>query len=312
MNNTLSNPNSSSQSPNNSGWDSLSDIQFSGNSQPEDPETQTIFFDNHDPKRANQPLQDEAEKAKRRNRQGAKIINAFHTGNLITEVSDFTTDTARENFYGWLNNHQLTPVEESQFLQTIGTPMFSENGNPEQTLSKLSSAHERGILADMSGRGFDQRDQVNTSDLEAVLDRYPTPIEFQAAEAKFLDGLVSPKKRAEYTQDLEIFKAKFYGKRQEYHEAWQKLEQDAKTYQAALDRRQETPEEYAQKVDEGVYAEYFYPSEDLGYLAPETQEQYRNPDYQPTGPNSTQSSTDNSPQNTTKKGIFGKIFGRKK
>lgn len=281
----------------------------------EDPETQTIFFSTPEVANANETLRAQNEKEMRLRKQSAKIVESFMTGKHVSEIDEpAADDNGYITFYGQLNHHQLTPTDESAFLQSLATPLHHKDGF-SKTYAELNSDHEFKILAFASGKGFGKDIPTAINDLQTILETYPTPVEFQVVEDRLLDGIRrvsqnSPGKVAEYQKDFETFKQKIYGKRQEYHEAWQKLERDARNYQILHAPRTETPEEYAEKVREGVYAEYFYPSEDLGYLAPEAQAQYHNPDYQPVSEASP--STTPTPQADSKKGLFGKLFGRKK
>lgn len=304
MNNTLSNPNASHQSHNaNSDWDDLSKVPFTANSQPEDPDSQTVFFNTRDPKRPNRLPQDHNKLYERLQRQGAKIVNALHTGKSVVEVSDSATEADRQDFYNWFINGQLSPAIESQLLQTIRPPMFGKEENAEKTLKALSSVHEQRILAVASGRGFNNYDSVDLTDLATAIQNYPTPVEFQSLEASLINSIQQPAKRTAYTEDLEVFKQKFYGKRQEYHEAWQNLEREARNQQLLTAPNRETPEEYAQNVADGVYAEYFDPAE---------RERVYRPDFNTNQALDGSAHQPNSGKPEAKKGLFGKFFGRKK
>lgn len=236
------------------------------------------------------------------NRHATRIINSLMTGQFVTEVSDSVTSAgARETVYGWFNNGQLTPSHESQLLQTIASPMHAENGGFEKTFAKLDSAHERSILAFASGRGFNNRDQTDISDLQTVLNKYPTPVEFQVVENELLDSIRRapnnpPEKVAEYQKDLEEFKRKFYGKRQEYHEAWQKLGQEARADQASQQR-------FIEQMQSGDMN--YQPPEVRAYV--ESAKQQQNPEHA-----TIESRSPDTVKPEPKKGIFGKIFGHKK
>lgn len=252
----------------------------------------------------------EAANEKKLNQHTTKIINSLITGRDVTEVGDSVTSAgARETVYSWINNGQLTPSHESQLLQTIAPPMHTRSGSFEKTFGDLSSPHERGILTFASGRGFNNRSQADVSDIQAVLNRYPTPVEFQAVEDELLDSIRRapnnpPEKVAEYQKDFAEFKRKFYGKRQEYHEAWQRLEQEARASQAAdqrfLERMQSEGMDY-QSPEVRAYVEAAkqqqdptsanYPADRRVIIKP------RDPDTAKPEP---------------KKGVFGKLFGRKK
>ena len=291
---------------------SLDNVPKSKDFYAEDPETQTIFFESQQTAKANETLAVQTEEEKRLHRHGVKIINSLLTGEQVaTSPETPVQDNAYEIFYNWINDGQLTSAHESQLLQTIAPPLSSRNSTPEKLLAQLASDHEHGILAYASGRGFHYRKQVNTSHLQAVISRYPTPVEFADFEETFLSDLRSTSgeaKATEYQSDLEVFKNKFYGKRQQYHKAWQQLERQAKDYQTLHAEPVESPEERAQKIKDGIYAEYFYPEEDLGYQAPEQRERWRNPDYVAPENQTTQEPAPSSKQ----RGIFNKLFNRKK
>lgn len=243
----------------------------------------------------------ESAKLNKINEHSTKIINSLFTGKHVTEVSNsLISPSARENVYNWINNGQLTPAYESQFLQTIATPMQSKNGSLEQTLHNLTP-HEQGILAFARGRGFNNQAQTNPSDLQNILSQYPTPVEFQSIEDTLLDTLRhspnnSPEDVLQYQKDCETFKQKIYGKRQEYHAAWQNLVQEA--------HRQQKLAEFHQQMFNAR------PSSELSYQAPEVRAYYDNQSNANSTPNQAANSSPTNP--TAKKGIFGKLFNRKK
>lgn len=263
--------------------------------------------------RAEKVAQEQALEAARErvlNKHEAKIINSLMTGQPVTEVGDSVTSAgARETFYGWVNNGQLTPSHESQLLQTIATPMQTQSGGFEKAFNNLSSLHERGILTFASGRGFGQRDQASISDVQTVLQKYPTPVEFQVVENELLDSIRRapnnpPEKVAEYQRDLETFKQKFYGKREEYHKAWQKLEQEAKNYQ----NRQQI---FIERMQSDSIA--YQPPEVRNYIENLNQQQNSTAANYPADRRVIIKSRDpDTTQSETKKGVLGKLFGRKK
>lgn len=251
---------------------------------------------------------EEEEKNARLKSHTAKIVTSFITGQHVADIEKpVAGNGARETFYGWLNDGQLTTADEHALLQSLTAPVHFKNGFTK-VYANLGSDYEQTILAFASGNGFGSNIPTTISDVETAFNQYPTPIEFQAVENAFLNNIhnvpgLPPEEVAKYQKAVDSFKNKIYGKRQQYHEAWQKLEQEAKSHQAHL-----------QNLNE------HYESSDMDYQSPEAQA-YAEKLQQQFGSSSSEHSADrrvviksrdqDTADSKSKKGIFGKFFGRK-
>lgn len=186
----------------------------------------------------------QAEAAKKETeRQEDKLIRAFMQNpeaGLFSAHRVQVGKAEREDFYQKVASGEISALEESEVLQNIATPL--DVGVPhQQVLAGMQDKHERRILAEMSGTGFDNWQYVNPNALSATMAKYPTPVEFAPAEEEMLEAIRlhnSPAKYQEYREAMESFKQKFYGKRYEYHKAFQSLQGKAEQFTQAQTARE--------------------------------------------------------------------------
>lgn len=234
-------------------------------------------------------------------RQERKAIGMILYGeNAITQPDLQITDQDRERAYQMLSDGSFGPKEQSAILQRIAPPSRAHGGTPQAVFAKLSDKHSRRIFAFVNGIPDipeNLRDMPSTM-VDATLNRYPTPVEFNIKADEMLERLRlhNPESKClEYARDLETFKQQLYGKRQEYYAAFQALQSQAderQTKQASRDRVLQAIHQSASTAPSGqtinsgkgsaqpTYAEpsaeqFAYPEEDLGYQAPEARERWR-------------------------------------
>lgn len=161
-------------------------------------------------------------------RQERKIISAFLGNPQSMHAHDVAiNDTERMTFYQSLVNGNINQQQKSAFLQNIVTP---SDRSPENVLAKLSDKHERRILAYLSGAGFNNWEQLSLDHLTTTLQQFPTPYELADVEQNFLNSIQqhnSPEKFLEYQTAMDSFKQKFYGKRLEYYNSLESLQDEA-------------------------------------------------------------------------------------
>lgn len=142
-------------------------------------------------------------------------------------------DTERDTFYHKLASGQISQADQSQMLQLITLPAFNGGGqyNFEPSFQKINTNHGRKILAFTGGFGFNNAAGMSSDHLRALLETYPTPIEFANPEAQMIDALIrsgNPEEKVkQYQADFEDFKQSVYGKRYEYAQALDMLKDQA-------------------------------------------------------------------------------------
>ncbi len=172
-----------------------------------------------------------------RERQENKIIASLLRGEdaLFQKQVDISP-AERQQFYDQILNHQITREQESHLLQQISTPAHDRTGQLTRTgdvLAQLNTKHDQRILSYMTAVNGQMPASLTPDHITAFLQKYPTPIEFASAEQDFLtmiDYRNGDAKLREYEADIETFKHKIYGKRQEYYQALQSLEGKAHQY----------------------------------------------------------------------------------
>lgn len=173
---------------------------------------------------------------------------------------------------GKINNQTM-----SEILQTLATPFLRKGANPANTLNAIGqSKQERGILALMSGRGFENRDQIGTDDLKTALENYPTPFEYESFAHRLIDTVRAnnpPETVRNYENAIDNFSKTFYGDRHDYYDAYQVIKADATTFNK---QRQARTEEAAKKEREFFNS---YPS----HPNSQNQESHTPPDFQHSG-----------------------------
>lgn len=128
------------------------------------------------------------------------------------------------------NSGRFGSNEEHQILNYIKDPVRMYG--PEGVFSNIDSKHELRILGMFTGGedGFNHYGELSPGAVEAFLSKYATPIEFDAESNSFLNMIErnnGKQKREQYEVAMESFKAKVYGKRQEYWEQMKLLRAEA-------------------------------------------------------------------------------------
>ena len=137
---------------------------------------------------------------------------------------DVVVDAIRRGF--------INRIHERAALETVMRPCDFPGGIKE-TMSKITSLHERRILADMSGGDFYNPDGVTEDNLAEFLRRYKTPIDFDRMAVNFLDGIEAANglaKRRGYEADMANFRLKVYGKQEECWICMKRLEKEVVRY----------------------------------------------------------------------------------
>ena len=135
---------------------------------------------------------------------------------------DVVVDAIRRGF--------INRIHERAALETVMRPCDFPGGIKE-TMSKITSLHERRILADMSGGDFYNPDGVTEDNLAEFLRRYKTPIDFDRMAVNFLDGIEAANglaKRRGYEADMANFRLKVYGKQEECWICMKRLEKEGR------------------------------------------------------------------------------------
>ena len=180
-----------------------------------------------------------AEKAEAMNRarQERKIIAVFGTRqgdfldySYINAHDVRIDDSMRDEVMRDLASGAITDADKKAFLHHIKLPTDREGGITA-TFQKLSSKHEKRILAEMTPVGFNNWRNASGVDLLDFLRTYPTPMDFDAAASEFLDRigrLNGQQKRQEYEQAMASFRQKVFDKREEYWQRIKALENEAR------------------------------------------------------------------------------------
>ncbi len=192
-----------------------------------------VPFKNQNVARDNPETENESSSLSRQEKKLAKILISGDY-DVFSEPSVEISEQAQKEVFDTINSNKLNLQSESELLQHIAPPSKTENSSPKKVFDNLSSLHEKRLLATFSGVGFDNYQDIQPSDVENFLSRFPTPIEFVPEARKFLEDIEknnSPKKYQEYLADMEKFKHKIFGKRQEYFDSLQSLKQKARKAQ---------------------------------------------------------------------------------
>ena len=225
-------PNASPESPSAPpAWSSLGSMPFSG-------DAPRAFRGNTPQQSANNPAEAERESEKReksRLRQEEKLIAIFarNDSDLLEARSISVSDDERASVLADLSDGKIGPEEESAILREIVSPVHNPDVGPDGVFERLSSRQEKRILADFGGLDFYHPEETTPETVAALVSKYPTPVEFEKAEANFLEDIRqnnSDKKYREYLSAMTEFKTKVYGKREEYHEAFESLSARANAF----------------------------------------------------------------------------------
>ena len=193
--------NSSNSAPNNnasSEWDSLQEVAFNQIN----------------------PSKDELDLVMPSKRQQDKLIKALVTNN----PNVFTQPTA--DVYPGERQYVTDALADDSFIQnhlrhTINKirPPYQTKNNEEIFAPISNDEHMSHILADSTGIGFNNYQNIGPSQINDFLRIYPSPIDFDNASANFLKRIGLQNSQQEYQEYLGAmheFKHYIYGKRQEY------------------------------------------------------------------------------------------------
>lgn len=165
--------------------------------------------------------------------QEDKLIAAMLYGQSLGDQAPTVTDSERTTFYQKLLSHEIGDRQESNLLQTLATPAHDpatrQLSRTANVLDTLSSIHHQRILSYMTGGDFN-KPNPDPDSVARFLTTYPTPVEFSKAEDKLMEMIYENnpgEKYQAYLKDMESFKDNIYGKRQEYHRAFNSLQSKA-------------------------------------------------------------------------------------
>lgn len=178
-------------------------------------------------------------------RQERKAIGMILQGPNFINTHDFTvSDEDRLAAYDKINAGDFDAQTQSRILRYIKTPDTAHGGTPEQVFQELGTKHGRRILAFVNDIPDTKENlpRISSTEVTSTLQRYPTPIEFTGAAERMMNLMRlhnTPEKCDEYARDLKVFQRQIYGKRYEYYEAFQSLEDKAHKYAEEQDARTE-------------------------------------------------------------------------
>ena len=160
-------------------------------------------------------------------RQERKTVAALLYGNEYLGYPDVQLNNGdEERLLSEMRSGRVGENEERGMLLAIRDPI-AQFGADRVTMGISGDKHRSRILAQMSGRGFENWQTVDSQDLMRFMQRFPTPLDFEETSEDFLDILGrtnSAQKVAEYRLAMDEFKQGVYGKRQEYWERIKALE----------------------------------------------------------------------------------------
>lgn len=96
---------------------------------------------------------------------------------------------------------------------------------------EVDNKRVKGLLAFLVRENFEERGSVGAKDLITFAEKYPDPIALETNLSRFLEGVErgnGVEKRKEYEQALDLFQARFYGKRWEYYQQMKLLKEEAR------------------------------------------------------------------------------------
>lgn len=170
-------------------------------------------------------------------RQQKKILAAFalgsdYYGSVINSDGKNIGDNVLNEGMNKLANGLVNDREKYDFLKKIKSPISDEN-DLDKVLNTVNSKHEKRILAAFSNAGFDNYDNISESDIKSFKNEYPTPMDFEAVSAAFLDNIEKGnglEKRREYEAAMESLKKKVYGKQYEYWNQMKEIDKAANAF----------------------------------------------------------------------------------
>ena len=165
-------------------------------------------------------------------RRERKITRFFSSGDVgVISEHDIDLQPGEERrVLGDMQNGRIDRGDERHLLLSIKDPI-SLAGSDRTFARMRGDKHFCRIIADMTGRGFDNWRSVTEDDMVDFRRRFPTPIDFEASRADFLQMIRDhnpPEKYQEYVESMDSFGRTLYGKRQEYYDALQDMHRKAK------------------------------------------------------------------------------------
>ena len=188
-------------------WDGLEkQVPFAGDQVPEDPESKH---------------------RRRLQRQGDNLIKMYFQGPEGYNDKTPVSSSMRNTFYDRLSNKTIKDADKSEILQYINLPSGpAEHPNFQKVFNTVNDRHGVTFLSTMLNI---PDTAVSAGSLATFLNSCPTPVEFKHQSDAFLQKLIDwgndQLKINEYEDDLKIFQEKIYGKRYEYYEALEYLQE---------------------------------------------------------------------------------------
>lgn len=212
-----------------------------------------LHFDDETARLAQAAAEQERQIRQNCDRQENKLIWLFTTNNerILGQNPPAASDEQRQQVYQQINDGVIAPAVESRALQCI-TPPYGRPGkeNYGPIIARIGDKHGLKILAYTAGADIASVNRIRDDEtinsyyeqmLQSLVRACPTPVEFAEREKTMLDDLKRagnpPSKIAEYENDFERFKHSVYGKRYEYHQAYQQLEAKANHHSHAQSER---------------------------------------------------------------------------
>lgn len=166
-------------------------------------------------------------------RQQRKILACYALGeegfaDVIKEHDVAMSDEYREGILDMIASGQVTEELKDSLLDGIASAV--DQDGTEKVFDSINSKHERRILSIMARHSFDGWANTNASDIEAFVNSFPSPKDFEDQSIRLLDMIEEGNgaaKRAEYASSMEEFKRKIYGKKYEYYEQMKALDAEA-------------------------------------------------------------------------------------
>ena len=178
-------------------------------------------------------------------RQQRKIVAFFNGVMDAAGLPDADISSSeKQDFCERLANGEISLEDKKQLLNSIAGPEHQygagavytglaqgKNGQLRRIRCIEGNEHLQKMTSLFIGRGFQRGAEVGASGVAEFWRRYETPIDFESDAEQFLEDIRqnnSPAKYREYQRDMRELKLVMFGKRQEYWEQLQLLEQEAR------------------------------------------------------------------------------------
>ena len=132
-------------------------------------------------------------------------------------------------FYN-ISNQNITDNNFNYIISQINGPKDTKGTEKIFYNDINNDKHSRRILAYATGIGFNSYNTTDSNTLEAFLNRFPNPFDFDEASEAFLANIRASNplpKYQEYLKSMHNFKHAVYGKKQEYYEQVKLLQAEA-------------------------------------------------------------------------------------